>query len=999
MSTFGGSFLDILSFGTSKRRTNSDIDGAFIDMIKQYPDIWREAFTGDNVLCCPASISLGEESSREQLMSHILIPDRMPGEYVTLRGEKVYVSGNELLCGVGFTESRKVKILTIGQLNDSNGKTTTVFRLGRPLVGGILAPEEADEVSLSTMFKFVAILRSFPEAESAFFALDEYLKEVNFVGRQSKSGFNRITPSLASSMEAQWKKTTERLVRANAISATLSNDLDTATQQLGHVIESYMMHNVAGTIYPWICEQFLEEDDAVLSVLEKMQHCSQTDLGIRPELQCSQQNAIDTLCTLGSAETPVDKLLVLKNTISSLREAVDRNVRRNFPGADVEMATDDIVLLVIWIVTQTYPYYKQLPADIRYISEFHFISSSKSQLGFNLCHFQVAMTWFLDRSIIFLDNKREEYFTNDEPNIVSDDIAEENISNHDNTSDYFETTLVIPSSICHETAIANASWVESVALNYSEESIDKCNKSNCTGGGANNVYLLGRDDRSFPGGIPSIVSIISERTNKSGPIVALAGASGYFAAINVDGNAYTWGSSDSGRLGKGLAPEMDLFLPIPKPTQVWGFGHDVRVKHLACGKSHMLAVTEAGELFSWGDNRCGQLGLHTSQDPIDVIYVDTVGSPVRGGGAEPLSNQKSKSESSTTNMGPSLVTSLSHVKVKSVACGAYHSLCLTADGKVYSWGRCANGRLGQFSSSPNVPDHAVGRPGLVRCNWKVNRYECIDGEYVWDKEYMKKARATNLPIPNKQQQSIATPTKLRSSSSSSPRESSKSINQSVGVKIVGIAAGFSHSIAITECGAVFTWGCGVYGRLGHGGHCDESLPKQIKSLAFNDLKIVSMSAGLAHTLFLSSNGLLFGCGLNIQGQVGSLHEIKERIAFDKYDNSSILVPRPIVFNSVTTYSFNNKGNLTSEMTNIHEYTKIKNISCGDTHSIATSIDGQIYLWGTCKIPINHLQNANNTIEDKEITLSAESDKIDISKLLSLSPIDIKGAGNMTLLIA
>ena len=85
-------------------------------------------------------------------------------------------------------------------------------------------------------------------------------------------------------------------------------------------------------------------------------------------------------------------------------------------------------------------------------------------------------------------------------------------------------------------------------------------------------------------------------------------------------------------------------------------------------------------------------------------------------------------------------------------------------------------------------------------------------------------------------------------------------------------------------------------------------------------------------------------------------------------------------------------------TSIQEYTKIKNISCGDTHSIATSVDGQIYLWGTCKIPVNHLHNASTT-EDKEITLSAESDKIDISKLLPSSPIDIIGAGNMTLLIA
>ena len=36
------------------------------------------------------------------------------------------------------------------------------------------------------------------------------------------------------------------------------------------------------------------------------------------------------------------------------------------------------------------------------------------------------------------------------------------------------------------------------------------------------------------------------------------------------------------------------------------------------------------------------------------------------------------------------------------------------------------------------------------------------------------------------------------------------------VKVVVIAAGESHSAAITDKGALYTWGRGNYGRLGHG---------------------------------------------------------------------------------------------------------------------------------------------------------------------------------------
>ena len=36
------------------------------------------------------------------------------------------------------------------------------------------------------------------------------------------------------------------------------------------------------------------------------------------------------------------------------------------------------------------------------------------------------------------------------------------------------------------------------------------------------------------------------------------------------------------------------------------------------------------------------------------------------------------------------------------------------------------------------------------------------------------------------------------------------------VKVVAISAGESHSAAITDKGALYTWGRGNYGRLGHG---------------------------------------------------------------------------------------------------------------------------------------------------------------------------------------
>lgn len=49
-------------------------------------------------------------------------------------------------------------------------------------------------------------------------------------------------------------------------------------------------------------------------------------------------------------------------------------------------------------------------------------------------------------------------------------------------------------------------------------------------------------------------------------------------------------------------------------------------------------------------------------------------------------------------------------------------------------------------------------------------------------------------------------------------------------KPIFIAAGESHSAAITEKLNLYTWGTGTYGRLGHGMDTSEKKPKLIEDL-------------------------------------------------------------------------------------------------------------------------------------------------------------------------
>ena len=86
-----------------------------------------------------------------------------------------------------------------------------------------------------------------------------------------------------------------------------------------------------------------------------------------------------------------------------------------------------------------------------------------------------------------------------------------------------------------------------------------------------------------------------------------------------------------------------------------------------------------------------------------------------------------------------------------------------------------------------------------------------------------------------------------------------------GRRLVDIAAGSSHSAAVDEAGALWTWGCGEHGELGHAvWEGDEEwyakTPTMVATLAHKRIRHVSV--GVCHTLAVTAAGELYACGDN-----------------------------------------------------------------------------------------------------------------------------------------
>eukprot|EP01124_Arcella_intermedia_P012336 TRINITY_DN18701_c0_g1_i1.p1 TRINITY_DN18701_c0_g1~~TRINITY_DN18701_c0_g1_i1.p1 ORF type:complete len:600 (-),score=178.46 TRINITY_DN18701_c0_g1_i1:23-1624(-) len=150
---------------------------------------------------------------------------------------------------------------------------------------------------------------------------------------------------------------------------------------------------------------------------------------------------------------------------------------------------------------------------------------------------------------------------------------------------------------------------------------------------------------------------------------------------------------------------------------------------------------------------------------------------------------------------PKVISSLSPYKVIQVACGYNHSLALTEDGKVYTWGSSEYGQQAgknDYTDWQEGDQHSAGRR----------------------RNYFTEPRQIPTDAFNNH-------------------------------KVIKLSCGAMHNCAITETGDVFTWGWGISGVLGHGDRRLQIYPRIITNLKGE--KIINISASLHLTIAVTAS--------------------------------------------------------------------------------------------------------------------------------------------------
>ncbi len=230
------------------------------------------------------------------------------------------------------------------------------------------------------------------------------------------------------------------------------------------------------------------------------------------------------------------------------------------------------------------------------------------------------------------------------------------------------------------------------------------------------------------------------------------------------------GSNEHGQAGIAPRPGRRHFkkpYKIPKFTPESGHLVDV----LACGYSHVLAVTKARKLFAWGANDCGQLG---------------------NGRKEPVFE-------------PTPVEAFKGEVVEFCACGDEYSAVINEEGELFTFGAHAKGRLGLGpldETGRQLIPKKVDLPGFPHI-----RYICCGVNHVlaipdYDSEDAKADKgvwswglSSRGQLGHGNKETLYSPRLIQKVSSERFRK---------------VCCGFEHSMGLTEEGKLYFWGAQEY---------------------------------------------------------------------------------------------------------------------------------------------------------------------------------------------
>jgi len=370
----------------------------------------------------------------------------------------------------------------------------------------------------------------------------------------------------------------------------------------------------------------------------------------------------------------------------------------------------------------------------------------------------------------------------------------------------------------------------------------------------------------------------------------IACGSGHTVVLTGEGEVYTWGRGDDGRLGHGD----NGWKYVPRLT------HSLTgqiITHVTCGSYHTAAVSSNGDLYTWGGGMYGKLGHgsesgHSTPRRVEALVGLSVIDIACGSRHTAVVTNKGclytwgDKENGVAGHGdteghqytPKLLERLSGKKVVQLSACGFHTGCLTDQGECFTWGEGKFGRLGHGAErnchSPRLIETLLGkRPKQIACGGFHSAVVTEDGKmYTF-------GGGEHGQLGHGDKVNKVKPTLVQALD---------------GIVLQQITCGWSHSVALTTNGEVFTWGNGDHGKLGHGNGKKVSTPQLVERLVGHLVVRVASynehTAALVEPQSIADGGSRRRApGTMVPVSACYLHDMKEMVNDEEYSDVTFIV--------------------------------------------------------------------------------------------------------------
>jgi alpha-tubulin suppressor-like RCC1 family protein len=278
---------------------------------------------------------------------------------------------------------------------------------------------------------------------------------------------------------------------------------------------------------------------------------------------------------------------------------------------------------------------------------------------------------------------------------------------------------------------------------------------------------------------------------------------------------YTWGNNETGQLGRGNVTNAEAHpsaIPLAGTPSEW--------RMVSAGNFHSFAIDMQEQLWTWGNNESGQLGLghNMNQSTPQPVLVDN----------KPFRCAK-------------------------VSAGGTHSLAIDSQGQPWAWGSNMYGQLGLGHTNSQATPQPVlvnGQPFLcdqVSAGGNHSLASNRQGQlWAWGNNAY-----AQLGLGHTIKQS--TPQRV--------------LVNGHPFRCTQVSAGAIHSLAIDMQGQPWAWGSNEYRQLGLGDNIYQATP-QLILVDGHPFLCAQVSAGGYHSLASNRQGQLWAWGSNRLGQLG-----------------------------------------------------------------------------------------------------------------------------------